>query len=68
LKKILIFNKCLKERKMKEFNFKVTEQEANIIIQGLAELPAKISMGLIGKIQDQAKKQLEKNDEDNNNI
>jgi len=53
---------------MKEFNFKVTEQEANIIIQGLAELPAKISMGLIGKIQDQAKKQLEKNDEDNNNI
>jgi len=30
------------------------DKEANLIIQALAELPAKISMGLIGKLQGQA--------------
>lgn len=50
------------------FNFEVTEQEANPIIQGLGGLPAKISMGLIGKLQDQAKMQIEEKDEDNDSI
>ena len=34
-------------------NYELNEQEANLIIQGLAELPAKLSMNLIGKIQAQ---------------
>ncbi len=38
----------------KLYTFKVTEQEANLLIQGLAELPAKVSMNLIAKIQQQA--------------
>lgn len=40
-----------------EFIFKVTEQEANIIIGALAEQPAKLTMNLIGKLQLQAKEQ-----------
>ena len=35
--------------------FEVTEQEANIILQCLGEQPAKITMGLILKLQEQAK-------------
>lgn len=42
-----------------EYNFKVNEEEANIILQALGEIPAKISMGLISKIQSQAKEQQE---------
>ncbi len=37
-----------------DFNFTVNEQEANIILQSLGEVPAKISMGLIAKLQKQA--------------
>jgi hypothetical protein len=55
-----------------DFKFEVTEQEANLIIQGLGELPAKISMNLIAKIQTQANEQLKNApeiiDEDNNNV
>ena len=39
---------------MNEFTFTVTEQEANIILQALGELPARVSMGLIAKLQAQA--------------
>ena len=38
----------------KIYNLEVDDKEANLIIQALAELPAKISMGLIGKLQGQA--------------
>ena len=41
-----------------EYNFKVDDKEANLIIQALAELPAKMSMGLIGKLQGQAQEQM----------
>ena len=37
-----------------EFTFTVTEQEANLLIQALAELPAKVSMQLLLKLQQQA--------------
>lgn len=43
----------------KKFNFIVNENEANIIIQGLGELPAKISMNLIEKLQQQATQQID---------
>jgi len=55
------------------YKFEVTEQEANIFLQALGELPAKISMGLIGKIQSQARvqeqgKAKEKISEEKNNV
>jgi hypothetical protein len=34
--------------------FELTEQEANIILQALGELPARLSMQLIAKLQEQA--------------
>jgi len=36
-----------------------TFEEANILLAGLAELPAKASMSIIQKVQDQAKQQME---------
>lgn len=36
-----------------------TLEEANILMAGLAELPAKVSMSIIQKVQDQAKQQME---------
>ena len=42
---------------MNEITFKVTPEEANMIVSGLAELPAKFSMGLINKLQMQASQQ-----------
>ena len=41
----------------KTFDFNVTEQEANLIIQALGEVPAKHSMNLISKLQRQAAEQ-----------
>jgi hypothetical protein len=41
-----------------ELTFKVTEQEANIILAGLQELPAKVANPLTRKLQEQAKEQL----------
>jgi len=45
-----------------EFNFKITYEEANIILAGLQELPAKISNPLTAKLQQQAQEQLNKQD------
>lgn len=42
----------------KELEFRVTVEEANNIVGALAELPAKVSMALIGKLQQQAALQL----------
>ncbi len=39
---------------MNEYAFTLTEQEANLVLQALGELPARVSMNLIGKIQTQA--------------
>lgn len=39
------------------FTFEVSEQEANLILAGLGELPAKVSLGLIQKLQAQAGEQ-----------
>lgn len=36
-----------------EFNLKLNEEQINIIISGLGELPAKISFDLINKIKDE---------------
>lgn len=46
-----------------ELTFTVTYEEANIIIAGLQELPAKISNPLTQKLQEQAKPQLNLEDE-----
>lgn len=41
-----------------EFTFKVTEQEANIIVRALQELPAKIANPITQKLQKQAQEQM----------
>jgi hypothetical protein len=46
-----------------ELTFTVTYEEANIIIAGLQELPAKISNPLTQKLQEQARPQLNLEDE-----
>jgi len=38
--------------------FNVTTEEANVLIAGLAELPFKVTAGLIAKLQQQAAPQL----------
>ena len=42
-----------------ELNFNVTLEEANIIMAGLGELPAKVSAALITKLQQQAAPQIQ---------
>lgn len=39
------------------FTFSLTEEESNIVLQGLGELPAKTSLSVINKIQQQAQEQ-----------
>jgi hypothetical protein len=43
-----------------EFTFTVTEQEANMILAGLQELPAKLANPLTRKLQEQAQEQMPK--------
>ena len=40
-------------------NFELTVEEANLVFGALSELPAKVSMGLILKLQEQAREQSE---------
>ena len=40
-----------------KFNFEFNVEEANVLLTGLAELPAKVSMSLIMKIQQAAQEQ-----------
>ena len=40
-----------------EYVFTVTDQEAQFIAQGLGELPTKVGMGLLIKLQKQATEQ-----------
>lgn len=46
---------------MKELTFKLTIEEANLILEGLGTLPFKTVFALIGKIQQQAAEQLNEN-------
>lgn len=43
-----------------EFTFTLTEQEANIVIAGLQELPAKVANPITKKLQEQAQSQMKK--------
>jgi hypothetical protein len=40
-------------------DFKLTIEEVNVVLQGLGELPAKLSMNLINSIQNQAAPQMQ---------
>jgi len=46
------------------FDLKLTEQEVNIILAGLGELPAKHSIELIAKIKQSCQSQIEKQKEE----
>ena len=43
-----------------EFTFTVTDQEANLLIAGLQELPARVANPLTQKLQSQAQEQMPK--------
>ena len=47
-----------------EIVFKVTPEEAQILINGLGELPAKVSMALVMKLQHQASEQVQPSQEE----
>lgn len=49
-----------------EFKFTLTKQETEIIINGLANLPYRVSAELIQKFDSQIKKQFEEKNKDNN--
>jgi len=42
-----------------KLDFKLTIEEVNVVLQGLGELPAKLSMNLITSIQNQAAPQMQ---------
>ncbi len=46
-----------------EYTFNVTENEANIILAALGELPAKSSIDLILKLKEEFVKQIQENQE-----
>jgi hypothetical protein len=47
-------NKTMEEKK---YRFEITENEANIVLAALSELPFKVSSQLIAKLQSQAQTQ-----------
>lgn len=46
-----------------EYTFTFTEQEANLVINAIQELPAKVANPLTQKIQQQAKEQADQRDD-----
>lgn len=46
-----------------EFTFTVTDQEANLLVAGLQELPARVANPLTQKLQEQAQAQMPKQEE-----
>ena len=46
-----------------KFNLELTEQEVNVVLAGLGELPAKHSIELIGNIKQSCESQIEANQE-----
>jgi len=49
-----------------KLRFELTPEEANLVVAGLLELPAKNSMALIQNLQQQAAAQLTPKEENNN--
>jgi hypothetical protein len=49
-----------------KFKLELTEQEINLVLSGLSELPAKFSIELLNKIQIICKEQYDKQVEENN--
>ena len=47
-----------------EFELKLTEQEVNVVLAGLGELPAKHSIELIAKIKQSCESQIEQQKEE----
>lgn len=47
-----------------DFNFTVTEQEANVILQALQELPAKLANPLTKKLMEQGQSQIPKQEQE----
>jgi hypothetical protein len=43
----------------KEYDFKFTENEANLILNGLAELPYKITFSIVEKLRNQYTSQVQ---------
>lgn len=50
---------------MQTLKFELTVEESNLLLQALGELPAKVSTGLINKLQQQAAPQLKQKEENN---
>ena len=44
---------------MKNFVFELTQEEVNVVLSGLAELPFKISQPIINKVVEEYRKQSE---------
>jgi hypothetical protein len=49
---------------MQDINLRLTIEEANLILEGLGNLPFAKVYALVGKIQDQASQQLNRNNSD----
>ena len=47
-----------------EFNIKVTEEQANVILAGLSELPLKVSMEVAMKFKQQCEEQIKAAEEE----
>jgi hypothetical protein len=50
----------INQGKQMEFTFTVTEQEANTLLAGIQELPARVANPLTQKLQKQAQEQMPK--------
>lgn len=51
----------------KTLNIALTVEELNLVLSALAELPAKVSMNLIGKVTAQAQQELQAQAQEVNN-
>lgn len=47
------------DKQNEKLNFTLTVEEANLVLNALAELPAKVSMNLISKLSAQAQQQIQ---------
>ena len=47
-----------------KFNLELTEQEVNVVLAGLGELPAKHSIELIAKIKSDCESQIEEEEDE----
>lgn len=54
-------------KNMKEFTFVLTEDEANIVLHALQEMPARVANPLTKKLQEQAAEQIEPEETEESN-